>query len=75
MRPRSKPAPRRLRSRSSSVAGPERKQLWSTAEVWMLGVFSVIGLIGFIATFVLIVMRSPNAPVQRDFDRRRNRSA
>jgi len=31
----------------------------------MLGVFSVIGLIGFIATFVLIVMRSPSVPVQR----------
>jgi hypothetical protein len=31
----------------------------------MLGVFSVLGLVGFIATFVLIVMRSPNAPVQR----------
>jgi hypothetical protein len=38
---------------------------WSTAELWMLGVFSAIGLIGFIATFVLLVMRAPNAPVQR----------
>jgi hypothetical protein len=33
--------------------------------VWVLGAFSVIGLVGFIATFVLIVVRSPNAPVQR----------
>jgi hypothetical protein len=31
----------------------------------MLGVLSAIGLIGFIATFVLIVMRSPSVPVQR----------
>ena len=31
----------------------------------MLGAFSVIGLIGFIATFVLIMLRAPNAPVQR----------
>jgi len=31
----------------------------------MLGAFSVIGLIGFIATFVLIVVRTPGAPVQR----------
>ena len=50
---------------SQPYAGPERRKLWSTAEVWVLGAFSVIGLIGFIATFVLIVVRSPNAPVQR----------
>jgi hypothetical protein len=37
----------------------------SRPDVWMLGVFSALGLVGFIATFVLIVMRSPNAPVQR----------
>jgi hypothetical protein len=46
------------------VAGLERKKLWSTSEV-VLGAFSVIGLIGFIATFVLIMLRAPNAPVQR----------
>jgi len=45
--------------------GPERRKLWSTAEVWVLGAFSIIGLIGFIGTFVLIMMRAPNAPVQR----------
>jgi len=50
---------------SQPYTGPERRKLWSTAEVWVLGAFSVIGLIGFIATFVLIVVRSPNAPVQR----------
>ncbi len=50
---------------SQPYAGPERRKLWSTAEVWLLGVFSVVGLIGFIATFVLLVMRSPNAPTQR----------
>ena len=38
---------------------------WSRPDVWMLGVLSALGLIGFIATFVLIVMRSPNVPVQR----------
>ena len=36
-----------------------RPRRWSRPEVWMLGVFSVLGLIGFVATFVLIVMRSP----------------
>jgi hypothetical protein len=50
---------------TTSVAAPERKKLWSTSEVWVLGAFSVIGLIGFIATFVLIMVRAPNAPVQR----------
>ena len=47
------------------AAAPERKKLWSRSEVWVLGAFSVIGLIGFIATFVLIMLRAPNAPVQR----------
>ncbi len=47
------------------VAGLERKKLWSAAEVWLLGAFSIIGLIGFIATFVLVMLRAPNAPVQR----------
>jgi hypothetical protein len=42
-----------------------RPRSWSRPELWMLGVFSALGLIGFIATFVLIVVRSPNAPVQR----------
>jgi hypothetical protein len=50
---------------TKSVVGPERKKLWSAAEVWLLGAFSVIGLIGFIATFVLIMRRAPDAPVQR----------
>jgi hypothetical protein len=34
-------------------------------ETWTLGVFSLVGLIGFIATFVLIVFRSPDAQVPR----------
>ena len=46
-------------------AVPDRKSLWSTAELWQLGAFSVIGLLGFIATFVLIVMRAPDSPVPR----------
>jgi hypothetical protein len=50
---------------SQPYTGPERRKLWSTAEVWVLGAFSVIGLVGFIATFVLIMVRSPNAPAQR----------
>ena len=33
--------------------------------MWLLGLFSVIGLVGFIATFALIVTRSPATPVQR----------
>ena len=47
------------------AAAPGRKKLWSAAEVWLLGAFSIIGLIGFIATFVLVMLRAPNAPVQR----------
>jgi hypothetical protein len=31
------------------------------AETWTLGVFSLFGLIAFIATFVLILLRSPDA--------------
>jgi len=50
---------------SQPYTGPERRKLWSAAEVWVLGVFSVIGLVGFIATFALIMVRSPSAPVQR----------
>jgi hypothetical protein len=46
-------------------AAPALPRRWSTTETWTLGVFSVIGLVGFLATFVLIVMRSPNAPVER----------
>ena len=38
---------------------------WRRPEVWMLGAFSAIGLIGFILTFVMIVLRAPNAPVPR----------
>jgi hypothetical protein len=33
--------------------------------VWLLGTFSIIDLIGFIATFALIVVQAPNASVQR----------
>jgi hypothetical protein len=47
------------------AAAPPRRKHWSNVEVWMLGAFSVIGLIGFIATFVLIIVRTPGAPVQR----------
>jgi hypothetical protein len=64
------PAAEKISAASSAdpiklAAAPERKKLWSTSEVWLLGAFSVIGLIGFIATFVLIVVRAPNAPVER----------
>ena len=50
---------------ASPSAPPLRKRMWSTDEVWMLGAFSAIGLIGFIATFILLMVRSPNEPVQR----------
>jgi hypothetical protein len=49
---------------SEAAPAPARTKLWA-AEVWMLGAFSIIGLIGFIATFVLIMMRAPDSPVQR----------
>jgi hypothetical protein len=52
-------------SDTPAAAAVPRPRSWSRPDVWMLGVFSVIGLIGFIATFVLIVMRSPSVPVQR----------
>ncbi len=38
---------------------PQRNR--SVAETWTLGVFSVLGLIGFVATFALILFRSPDA--------------
>ena len=38
---------------------------WMRPEVWMLGAFSVIGLVGFVLTFVMIVLRAPNTPVPR----------
>ena len=38
---------------------------WTRPEVWLLGAFSAIGLIGFVLTFVMIVLRAPNAPVPR----------
>jgi hypothetical protein len=31
----------------------------------MLGAFSAVGLIGFIATFALLILRAPDAPVPR----------
>ena len=42
--------------------GPEPKRRWSAPELWMLGIFSALGLVGFVATFVLVVMRSPPGP-------------
>jgi hypothetical protein len=38
---------------------------WSTTEVWTLGLFSVLGLVGFMATFVLIMVRAPSSDVPR----------
>ena len=43
---------------------PARQRLRTALDVWMLGIFSVLGLVGFIATFALIMVRSPGAPVQ-----------
>jgi hypothetical protein len=37
---------------------PMQPRRWSSPEIWTLGVFSVIGILGFLATFVLIVARS-----------------
>lgn len=44
-----------------------RRRHWSTAELWMLGIFSAVGLAGFIATFAMIVMRGPGAPARQVF--------
>ena len=52
-------------SNAPAGAAAPRPPSWSRPDVWMLGVLSALGLIGFIATFVLIVMRSPGVPVQR----------
>ncbi len=46
-------------------AVPAQSRRWSMPEMWTLGLFSVVGLIGFIATFVLIVVRAPDAQVPR----------
>jgi hypothetical protein len=54
-----------MTSDGSGNAGTDRPRRWSTPELWTLGAFSAIGLIGFIATFVLIVYRSPDAQVPR----------
>jgi hypothetical protein len=53
---------------SSSEPGepaPPRGRPWSRPDVWVLGLSGAIGLLGFIATFALILMRSPATPVQR----------
>jgi len=42
-------------------SAPDRKRQWSTPEVWALGVFSVVGLMGFIITFMMIVARGPDS--------------
>jgi hypothetical protein len=42
-----------------------RRRLWSGAEVWLLGVFSVIGAVGFIVTFALLMMRGPSDTAAR----------
>ena len=46
-------------------AVPVQPRRWSSPELWMLGGFSAVGLIGFIATFILVVVRSPDARVPR----------
>jgi hypothetical protein len=51
-------------NRPGDAALPQPRS-WSRPEVWMLGLFSVLGLAGFIATFVLLIARAPSTPVQR----------
>jgi hypothetical protein len=46
-------------------AAPPQPGPWSRPDLWTLAAFSAVGLIGFIATFILLVMRTPSAPVQR----------
>jgi len=44
---------------------PHPLRRWSTTEVWTLGLFSIVGLIGFLATFVLIMVREPSSDMAR----------
>ena len=44
---------------------PHPLRRWSTTEVWTLGLFSIVGLIGFLATFVLIMVRTPSSDMAR----------
>jgi hypothetical protein len=60
--PDAAPAPEPI---PAAINGPEPKRRWSTVDLWMLGIFSALGLVGFIATFVLVVMRSPGSPAPR----------
>ena len=61
--PNADPAPGAVPAESAAVeSAPKPKRHWSTVEVWMLGLFSVLGLAGFVATFVLLLMRSPAPP-------------
>src|SRR5690242_3197630 len=50
---------------SSKPGEPAPPRPWARPEVWLLGLFSAVGLVGFIATFALIVTRSPATPVER----------
>ena len=43
---------------SAAGSGPDKPRRRSSLEVWMLGIFSVIGIVGFLATLVLILMRA-----------------
>lgn len=54
-----------MSSDEQPMAVPVSPRRWSPPELWMLGLFSIVGLIGFIATFVLIVLRAPDAQVPR----------
>jgi hypothetical protein len=44
-----------------ATAAAARRRQWPRPEVWALGAFSAVGLLGFAATFVLIVARGPDA--------------
>jgi hypothetical protein len=59
--PASEPVPAVEPAPAPIEAAPPKRH-WSAIEVWMLGIFSILGLAGFIGTFVLLLMRSPAPP-------------
>jgi hypothetical protein len=44
--------------RSTAGSSPDKSRRRSAAEIWILGVFAGFGIIGFVATFVLLMMRT-----------------
>jgi hypothetical protein len=58
-------------SGTAASATPDKRRRRSSVGVWLLGLLSAIGIIGFLATFVLILMRvsDPETVLSRSFTR------